>query len=120
MGFSGVPLAADFEGDGKSEIIASTKDGRIFAIDGGTGKTIYGFPLSVGNSLCCTPVIFDDNGHLSLAVATSDSNFYGWIISAVQGKQFWSSENGNNLNSSFVDAASQQNYISEYFLKQGL
>ena len=115
LGFSGVPLAADFEGDGKSEIIASTKDGRIFAIDGGTGKTIYGFPLSVGNSLCCTPVIFDDNGHLSLAVATSDSNFYGWIISAVQGKQFWSSENGNNLNSSFVDAASQQNYISEYF-----
>ncbi|MGA8263937.1 MAG: T9SS type A sorting domain-containing protein, partial [Ignavibacteriaceae bacterium] len=33
----------------------------------------------------------------------------------VAGKQFWSSENGDNLNSSFVNAASQQNYISEYF-----
>ena len=62
-----------------------------------------------------TPVIFDDNGYLSIAVTTSDSNFYGWVISAVPGKQFWSSENGNNFNSSFVDAASQRNYISNYF-----
>jgi hypothetical protein len=113
--FSGVPLAADFAGDGKSEIISSTIDGRIFAIDGGSGKIIYGFPLSVGNSLCCTPVIFDDNGYLSLAAATSDSNFYGWVISEVAGKQFWSSENGNNFNSAFVGAASLQNYSSDYF-----
>ncbi len=113
--FSGTPLAADFEGDAKSEIIASTIDGRIFAVDGGTGKVIDGFPLSVGSSLSCVPVIFEDNGYLSMASVTADNNFYAWIIGATAGKQFWSSANGNNFNSSFLDAASQKNYISDFF-----
>ena len=86
----------------------------LFAIDGGTGKVADGFPLNVGDSLSCAPVIFVNNGQLSLAV-TTPNNFYSWVISSVVGKQFWSSENGNNFNSSFLDAAAQQNYISEYF-----
>ena len=113
--FLGVPLAVDFEGDSKSEIISTTKDGRILAIDGGSGKVVGDFPLSVGDSISCDPVIFESNGQLSLAVTTFNNNFYSWIISAVSGKQFWSSENGNDSNSSFVNAASQQNYISDYF-----
>jgi M6 family metalloprotease-like protein len=115
VNFSGVPLAADFEGDSKPEIIAATTDGRIFAIDGGSGKVVNGFPLSVGDSLSSIPVVFENNGQLSLVATTYDNNFYSWVISSVAGKQFWSSENGDNLNSSFVNVASQKNYISEYF-----
>ncbi len=36
--FTGSPLCADFEGDKKSEVISFTNDGRIIALDGGTGK----------------------------------------------------------------------------------
>jgi len=43
IGFVGTPLTADFEGDNNSEIISVTEDGRIFAIDGGTGKVVPGF-----------------------------------------------------------------------------
>jgi len=46
VGFIGTPLVADFYGDAKSEIIAVTKDGRIFAIDGGTGKIVDDLKLS--------------------------------------------------------------------------
>ena len=58
IGFTGTPLIADFIGDSKSEIIAATKDGRIFAIDGGTGKVVDGFPISTGSELSCTPILF--------------------------------------------------------------
>ncbi len=58
IGFSGTPITADFEGDGKSEVIASTKDGRIFAIDGGTGKVVNGFPNFNGSTTCNNPGSF--------------------------------------------------------------
>ncbi len=51
IGFVGTPLTADFEGDSKSEIVSVTKDGRIFAIDGGIGKVVPGFPISCGGSV---------------------------------------------------------------------
>ncbi len=113
--FTGTPLAGDFEGDSRSEIIASTTDGRIFAIDGGTGKIINGFPLTAGNSLPCTPVLFENGGKFSLAAVNSDNYFSAWAIGASSGKFFWSSENGNDLNSAFVNGASQNNYITEFF-----
>ena len=52
---------------------------------------------------------------LSIAVVTDDNHFYSWVISSTTGKTFWSSENGNNLNSAFVDAADRLNFINEFF-----
>ena len=116
IGFTGTPLAADFEGDGKSEVIASTKDGRIFAIDGGTGKVVNGFPISTGAQLATTPVLFNYQGKASLAAIDVQNNFYAWNIGAIDGKMFWSEENGNNYNSSFVDKADNSaNFTNQFF-----
>jgi hypothetical protein len=116
VGFTGTPLAADFEGDGKAEIIAYTKDGRIFAIDGGTGKVVDGFPISTGAELTTVPVLFNYQGKASLAAVDVENNFYVWVIGASEGKMFWSEENGNNTNSSFVGAANNTtNYPNQFF-----
>lgn len=115
IGFTGNPLVADFFGDSKAEIIAYTKDGRIFAIDGGTGKVVDGFPISLGSELSCTPILFINDGKLSLAAVGIKNNFAAWQIGADEGKQFWSQENGNGFNQSFVNPASQSQNVSEFF-----
>ena len=115
IGFTGTPLIANFIGDSKSEIIAATKDGRIFAIDGGTGKIVDGFPISTGSVLSCTPVLFTSDGKLSLAAINKKNNFSAWQIGADEGKQSWSQENGNGFNQSFVDAASRSQLVNEFF-----
>ncbi len=117
IGFNGTPLAADFSGDNKSEVIASTKDGRLFAIDGGTGKVVSGFPVSTGSELAATPVVFEDNGKISLAAINDSSNFYAWNIGTTTGRMFWSEENGNAQNSASVPAASNNNSINDFFPK---
>ncbi len=116
VGFIGTPLAADIQGDGKAEIIAATTDGRVFAIDGGTGKVVNGFPISTGKSLTSTPILFSDSGKVSLAVLNENS-FSAFNISSTNGKYFWSEENGNSFNNSFVDKAANTNSISEFFPK---
>ncbi|MFA4924252.1 MAG: T9SS type A sorting domain-containing protein, partial [Ignavibacteriaceae bacterium] len=116
IGFTGTPLAADIQGDGKSEVIAVTTDGRIFAVDGGTGKVVNGFPISTGQSLTSTPILFSDSGKVSLAVL-NENNFSAFNISNGSGPLFWSEENGNSRNNSFVDKAANTNSISEFFPK---
>jgi len=114
-GFVGMPLVADFSGDSKSEIIATTKDGRIFAIDGGNGNVVDGFPISIGSELSGTPVLFVENGKLSIAAIDKKNNFSAWQIGANEGKQNWSQENGNGFNQSFVDVASRNQLVNEFF-----
>lgn len=115
MGFVGTPLVADFYGDTKSDIIASTKDGRIFAFDGGSGKIVDGFPISIGSELSSTPAIFLKDGKLSIAAIDKNNNFSAWQIGANEGKQNWAQENGNGFNQSFVDAASRNQLVNEFF-----
>jgi M6 family metalloprotease-like protein len=115
IGFVGTPLAADFEGDSKSEIISVTKDGRIFAIDGGTGKVVPGFPISCGGSVSVTPVLYNANGKTNLAVLNDQNVLSAWSISSVEGKLYWSEEYGNPQNTSFLDAAENTNRINEFF-----
>lgn len=115
IGFVGTPLTADFEGDNNSEIISVTKDGRIFAIDGGTGKVVPGFPISCGGSVSVTPVLYNANGATNLAVLNDQNVLSAWSISSVEGKLYWSEEYGNPQNTSFVDAAENTNRINEFF-----
>ncbi len=117
IGFVGTPLLADFEGNGNSEIIASTRDGRIFAVDGGTGKVINGFPISSGVSLSSTPSLFVDSSDISLAAVNGDNNFSAWRIGLTSGKEYWSEENGNNKNNAFIEAAASTNFINDFFPK---
>jgi hypothetical protein len=114
--FTGSPLCADFEGDNKSEVISFTQDGRIIALDGGTGRLVTGFPISSGLFIE-TAELFDYNFRMSLAVIDSGNHFYGWAIGSTPGNSYWTEENGNNLNNSFVNSASQSNYVNEFFPK---
>jgi hypothetical protein len=114
-GFTGTPLAANIQGDSKAEVIAYTVDGRIFAIDGGTGKVVNGFPVSAGAALKSTPVIFNYNGEAVLAAVDVKNNFHSWIIGAAQADLFWSEENGNSGNTSAVGSAEKTVTVNEFF-----
>jgi Secretion system C-terminal sorting domain len=114
--FTGNALTADFEGDNKSEVIAFTQDGRIFAIDGGSGKVVSGFPISTGKNILAS-VVYNDNGRISLAAIDSSKHFYGWNIGSTAGTPYWVEENGNNLNSAFIAGASSSNLVNEFFPK---
>ncbi len=113
--FTGNILTADFEGDNNSEIIGATEDGRIFAIDGGTGKTIYGFPISAGSDLAAAPILFMENGKISYAALNRHKNLSAWSIGSTEGNVFWGEEYGNSGNSSFVKAASPNNQTAGFF-----
>lgn len=109
------PLIADIEGDSKSEIIAFTKNGKVLAYDGGTGKLVDGFPISFGLGLKTEPVLFETNGVIGIAGIDQSNNFKSWIISSTVSELDWSEENGNNQNTSFVDAAKSTNTINQFF-----
>lgn len=115
IGFIGTPLTADFEGDNKSEIISVTKDGRIFTIDGGTGKVVPGFPISCGGSVSVTSVLYNANGKTNLAVLNNQNVLSAWSISSIEGKLYWSEKKGNPQNTSFIDAAEKGNAINQFF-----
>ncbi len=115
IGFTGTPLTADFAGDNKSEVIAATDDGRIYAIDGGTGKVVDGFPVSSGAQLACMPALFEYQGRLSFAMLNRQGNFSAWQIGANQGKVFWAEENGSSGNNSYIAGASNQNIDNTFF-----
>jgi hypothetical protein len=115
IGFEGLPLASDFAGDERSEIIAYTKDGRLFAVDGGSGKLVTGFPLATGGKLSSVPAIFNQGGKTSLAALNNKNYFFTWSISSVPGTGYWMEASGNNMNSSFIGPASSTAYVN-YFL----
>ena len=118
IGFIGTPLSADFTGDSKSEVIAYTKDGRIFAIDGGTGKVVDGFPFSTGAELATVPVLFNYQGKTLLAAVDVKNSLYVWDISSTEGKLFWSEAYGSSYNNSFVGSAVNNSPINEFFPKE--
>ena len=114
MRFIGSPIVADIEGDLKSEIISLTEDGRIFAIDGGSGKIISGFPISLGNGVFGSSLIFDYENKLVFSGLTQ-SEFMGWFVSSTTGRIDWAELFGNNFNHSSLSSASNTNTINEFF-----
>jgi hypothetical protein len=114
--FTGSPLCADFEGDKKSEVISFTEDGRIIALDGGTGKYVSGFPISAGLYIE-SAAIYNDNEKTSIAVIDSGKHFYGWNIGFISGPNFWTETGGSSLNNQFVNSASASGFVNEFFPK---
>ncbi|MEO8232734.1 MAG: T9SS type A sorting domain-containing protein [Ignavibacteriota bacterium] len=113
--FVGLPLAADIEGDSKSEIVAFTKNGLVYAIDGGTGKVVDGFPISFGSMLKSDAVIYNHNDKIGLAGIDQSGLFKGWSISSVLSRIDWSETNGNNANSSHLGKATETQKINSFF-----
>ncbi len=115
IGFNVTPLAADFEGNDNSEIISMTDDGRIFSLDGSSGNIINGFPLASGVRSIITPVMYNDNGMMNFAVLNDQNVLSSWSISSVEGNIYWSEENGNPQNTSFINAPENTNRINDFF-----
>ena len=113
--FVGLPLAADIEGDLKSEIISFTKSGKVFAFDGGTGKIINGFPLTFGTQIIADPILFSANNKTGLAGLDNSNTFSGWSVSSTQSKIDWAEVYGNNLNSSAISKATESQKINSFF-----
>lgn len=111
----GVPLSVDFEGDPKSEIIVADSNGNVYAFDGGTGKIVDGFPISLGSHLVSNPVLFNYKGQTAFGGFNKDQFFVAWIISSVNNTSGWLEENGNRGNTSFLSAAENLNTINEFF-----
>lgn len=115
--FNGSILSADIEGDSKSEVIALTKKGNIYAVNGGSGKIIDGFPISIGKNNTAYPILLIYDGSICLGAIDSTNNFYLWKISSVQSRIDWAELYASRHNSSFLKNAISTNRIEEFFPK---
>jgi len=120
--FVGVPLAVDFNNDGVVEIISATSKGNIYAINSMTGKVVDGFPISGGVSPIGLQFFNQASANVSgagnksyLASLDSKGQLIVWNLSAVQGISYWSSNNGDLMNNSFVAAPSGTIKITDFF-----
>lgn len=113
--FLGLCLAADIEGDSKSEIIAFTKKGSVYGIDGGTGKVVSGFPISFGNALKTDAVLFPIDNKIGLAGIDQSNSFKGWSVSSILSRIDWAETFGNNDNSSNIGQALISEMQNEFF-----
>ena len=120
--FTGIPYAIDFNGDGITEVIATSDKGNIYAINPLTGKILDGFPISNGSAII--DLQFFNAGQSSgqstgfkscLATIDSKGQLTAWNLSSTLGSSYWSAEYGDIMNTSFVAAPLSTNTISDFF-----
>ncbi|MDP3682930.1 MAG: hypothetical protein Q8S01_03270, partial [Ignavibacteria bacterium] len=116
IGFIGTPLTANVSGLGESEVIATTLDGRIFVIDGFTGKVVDGFPVSTGQKIMSTPLFFNDNGKGSIVLLNGNS-MIAYNIGLYSAPIYWAEENANSSNNSFTTSAAVNQNSQGFFPK---
>jgi hypothetical protein len=120
--FTGIPYAIDFNGDGITEVIATSVKGNIYAINPLTGKILDGFPISNGSAII--DLQFFNSGQSTgqstgfkscLATIDSKGQLTAWNLSSTLGSSYWSAEYGDIMNTSFVAAPLSTNTISDFF-----
>jgi hypothetical protein len=98
------PIIGDIDGDKKNEILAISKEGKIFAFNG-QGKSANGFPISIGISAATTPTFFNSNGNIGLAVISSDGYLNAWKMNGSYDANHlpWMCDNANSRRTSYAN-----------------
>lgn len=117
--FEGIPVAADLYSTTHPELVSYTKSGLIYALDALTGKTIDGFPLSIGeqlnDNLSFAPSFFKTSSKTGLAVMGKSGYLSSWLLNEFSGVIYFSGRYGSGQNSSSVLASTGQLKTTEYF-----
>ncbi len=121
--FIGTPVSADFDLDGKGDLLAASENGNIYSIKGNTGELFSGFPISTGAKLRTVPTFFihdfsaenSTDQFLSCSVFDTTNTFYAWSLSPVTSYMYWSSDFGNDANNSYVLVSSSTSVITDFF-----
>lgn len=114
-------LAADFDGNGYSEIMYFTTKGKIYAYTPYEQKMLTGFPISCGSEIKGYPVMYEmfEGGvnKIVLNLINSNNCFYSYKIdyNSANSTIYFNGKYGNLYNNSFLVSAKTENVITEYF-----
>lgn len=116
-------LANDLNGDFIPEVIATTLTGKIYAFDGLTAKIVKPFPVSVGQDVSLSPVIYRYTPYQSmgptalqaLAVIDTKGTLHNWVIGLTNDNFVWVNGLKNSYNNSFLVYSPQGDVNQEYF-----
>jgi hypothetical protein len=110
-------LIGDFALDAYAEIVVFTNDGKMYAINGGNGKLIPGFPIAVDVADIIDATFFNHDRKAAISSFNSRGRVNSWIIGAMEGTYYWNGKIGNNQNLNFTEVASIANTINTFFPK---
>ena len=73
------PAVADLDGDGRSEIVVGSWDGRMYVWND-QGQLFPGWPVTVGDQIISSAALvdLDDDSRLDIIVGSKDHFLYGW------------------------------------------
>ena len=112
--FTGFSVSADVNGDNLADLISVSENGNIYAVSGKDGKIVPGFPITLGGKYSGKQIISNTETALSYSALTNLNTVYTWNLNS-SGNVNWGSEFGNNLNSSSINSAKNDNFISTFF-----
>lgn len=74
----GTPALADLNGDGRPEVIAGMRDGKLYVYNPATWTQLPGFPYTTAGNITSSPAIgdIDNDGQLEIVFGASDSKVY--------------------------------------------
>lgn len=109
------PIIADVDGDGVLDILASTKNNLVVAYSA-TGKSVYGFPISIGaGSLASMSISSAQVGKDGILTAMSgDGYLYAWGLPNVKAVP-WGNYRGNAQHTAFENSTLTGQPISDFF-----
>jgi hypothetical protein len=74
----GTPALADLTGDGLPEVIAGTRDGKLYVMNAMTGASLPGFPYTTASNITSSPAVgdIDNDGLPEIVFGSSDNKVY--------------------------------------------
>ncbi|MFH0736591.1 MAG: hypothetical protein V1773_19025 [bacterium] len=119
--FTNQILATDLDGNGYSEIIYFTTNGKIYAYTPNEQKMLSGFPISCGAEIKGYPVMYNvtENGlkKIVLNLLNKNNYFYSYKMdyNTANAAISYNGKFGNLFNNSFFSYVTNENIITEYF-----